>query len=123
MKSTLTVLIPWELRIKEIESHFGSGVASFFIFLRWLLWVNIIIAIPLVSFVIAPEVSSFSFFRLLINYFFSFYFLSFQYLSSLAMSKEDARKTITEREQKVAGNLFTYWEFEGYLKYSPLFYG
>jgi len=32
-------------------------VASYFTFLRWLMWVNIMIAIPLVAFVIGPEVS------------------------------------------------------------------
>uniref|UniRef100_T1GJ23 Uncharacterized protein n=1 Tax=Megaselia scalaris TaxID=36166 RepID=T1GJ23_MEGSC len=42
---------------------------------------------------------------------------------SFPISKDDSRKTITEREEKIAGNLMTYWEFEGYLKYSPLFYG
>ncbi|XP_055844282.1 transmembrane channel-like protein [Episyrphus balteatus] len=97
--SFLTVLIPWELRIKEIESHFGSGVASYFTFLRWLLWVNIMMTIPLVAFVIAPEVLSTN------------------------PDEEDPRKKMSERELKVAGNLFTIWEFEGYLKYSPLFYG
>ncbi|XP_036339731.1 uncharacterized protein LOC118749048 [Rhagoletis pomonella] len=97
--SFLTVLIPWELRIKEIESHFGSGVASHFTFLRWLMWVNIMIAIPLVAFVIGPE-----------------YFAT-------KKDETDPRKRMTEHEYKVAGNFFTYWEFEGYIKYSPMFYG
>ncbi|XP_068149025.1 transmembrane channel-like protein [Drosophila tropicalis] len=97
--SFLTVLIPWELRIKEIESHFGSGVASYFTFLRWLMWVNIMIAIPLVAFVIGPE-----------------YFAT-------KHDETDPRKRMSEPESKVAGNLFTFWEFEGYLKYSPMFYG
>ncbi|KAH8369576.1 hypothetical protein KR093_000203, partial [Drosophila rubida] len=97
--SFLTVLIPWELRIKEIESHFGSGVASYFTFLRWLMWVNIMIAIPLVAFVIGPE-----------------YFAT-------KHDETDPRKRMSEPEYRVAGNLFTFWEFEGYLKYSPMFYG
>ncbi|KAI9588317.1 hypothetical protein GQX74_004163, partial [Glossina fuscipes] len=97
--SFLTVLIPWELRIKEIESHFGSGVASYFTFLRWLMWVNVIIALPLVAFVIGPE-----------------YFAT-------KHDEVDPRKKMTDDENYVAGNLFTIWEFEGYLKYSPLFYG
>lgn len=52
-----TVIVPWELRIKEIESHFGSVVASYFTFLRWLFWVNIVIAFALTVFVVMPEVS------------------------------------------------------------------
>ncbi|RZC40970.1 hypothetical protein BDFB_008360, partial [Asbolus verrucosus] len=47
--------IPWELKIKEIESHFGSVVASYFLFLRWLFWVNIVLAVAIISFVAIPE--------------------------------------------------------------------
>lgn len=95
-----TVLIPWEHRIKEIESHFGSVVASYFTFLRWLFWVNIVIAAVLIAFVISPELIAFK-----------------------HDNKNDSRKVMLPEERAVASNLITIWDFEGYLKYSPLFYG
>lgn len=36
---------------------------------------------------------------------------------------KDERKTPLKGELKIAGNFMTIWEFNGYLKYSPLFYG
>ncbi|XP_056629914.1 transmembrane channel-like protein [Diorhabda sublineata] len=91
--------IPWELKIKEIESHFGSVVASYFIFLRWLLWVNVVVSVALISFVTIPE-----------------------YLIANPLDFQD-RKVILEEEKYNATNFMTLWEFDGLLKYTPLFYG
>ncbi|XP_034839613.1 transmembrane channel-like protein isoform X1 [Maniola hyperantus] len=97
--NTSNLLIPWELRIKEIESHFGSVVASYFTFLRWLFWVNLVIGFILLVFVIIPE-----------------------YLTENP-SQDGERKIIMEDERRNATNLLTLWEFEGTLKYSAIFYG
>ncbi|CAJ0957967.1 unnamed protein product [Ranitomeya imitator] len=51
----VVLFIPWEMRIKKIESHFGSGVASYFIFLRWLFGINIVLTIMTGAFVVLPE--------------------------------------------------------------------
>lgn len=42
-----------------LRGHFGSGVASYFIFLRWLFGINIVLSIMTGAFVILPEVSLF----------------------------------------------------------------
>ncbi|XP_062549373.1 transmembrane channel-like protein isoform X2 [Armigeres subalbatus] len=101
MTNFSTYLIPWESRIKEIESHFGSVVASYFTFLRWLFWVNVVISFTLVLFVMMPE-------EIYIN---------------RERAKCDIRKTMSPQEQAISSNFSTIWEFEGRLKYSSLFYG
>ncbi|KAJ2954092.1 hypothetical protein O0L34_g2308 [Tuta absoluta] len=97
--NTSNLLIPWELRIKEIESHFGSVVASYFTFLRWLFWVNLVIAFILLVFVIVPE------------------------CLTANPHQDGERKKIMDDEKRNATNLLTLWEFEGVLKVSPIFYG
>ncbi|CAH1271341.1 TMC3 [Branchiostoma lanceolatum] len=91
--------IPWETRIKMIESYFGSVVASYFIFLRWLFWINIVLSIVTMSFVVLPEM-----------------IVGLPYGSV-------PRKTVPEPELDRAQHIATIWDFGGYLKHSVLFYG
>ncbi|CAH1271433.1 TMC3 [Branchiostoma lanceolatum] len=91
--------IPWDTRIKTIESYFGSVVASYFIFLRWLFWINIALSILMLSFVVLPE--------LLVG-------LPYGSLP---------RKAVPEPEMHRAENIATIWDFGGYMKFSVLFYG
>ncbi|XP_036909398.1 transmembrane channel-like protein 3 [Sturnira hondurensis] len=93
------IFIPWEARIKKIESHFGSGVASYFIFLRWLFGINIVLAIMTGAFVVVPEL------------------VAGQPFGSTAS------KSIPEAQVASAQDLDTVWSLGGYLQYSVLFYG
>uniref|UniRef100_A0A669PVJ8 Transmembrane channel-like protein n=1 Tax=Phasianus colchicus TaxID=9054 RepID=A0A669PVJ8_PHACC len=95
----VVLFIPWEMRIKKIESHFGSGVASYFIFLRWLFGINIVLTIMTGAFVVLPEL------------------LAGEPFGSTVS------KTIRPEDMKTAQDLDTIWSLGGYLQYSVLFYG
>ncbi|KAM5171886.1 transmembrane channel-like protein 3 [Mantella aurantiaca] len=95
----VVLFIPWEMRIKKIESHFGSGVASYFIFLRWLFGINIVLTIMTGAFVVLPEILAGAPFGSTIN------------------------KKIPDKEFPSAQDLNTIWSLGGYLQYSVLFYG
>ncbi|XP_072447370.1 transmembrane channel-like protein 2-B [Chiloscyllium punctatum] len=94
-----TSCIPWEMKIKEIESHFGSSVASYFIFLRWLYGINLVLFSLTFGLVVIPEV-----------------LMGLPYGSI-------PRKTVPRKEQPTAMDFSVLWEFGGYIKYSALFYG
>ncbi|XP_022253644.1 transmembrane channel-like protein 3 [Limulus polyphemus] len=99
MANLVVTLTPWAMRIKRIESHFGSVVASYFTFLRWVFWINFFITTFVCCFLMVPEV---------------------------LRGQDDPtgmRKEIETEEQDSALNLKAIWDFEGYLKYSPIFYG
>ncbi|XP_077418929.1 transmembrane channel-like protein 3 isoform X6 [Vanacampus margaritifer] len=95
----VVVFIPWEVRIKKIESHFGSGVASYFIFLRWLFGINIVLTIMTGAFIVLPE------------------------LLAGAPFGTTRSKTIPKEHLHSAQDLDTIWSLGGYLQYSVLFYG
>ncbi|XP_075987961.1 transmembrane channel-like protein 7 [Anticarsia gemmatalis] len=45
----------WQSPMREIEGKFGTGVVSYFIFLRWLLFLNITISLLIITFMILPK--------------------------------------------------------------------
>ncbi|KAJ0170446.1 hypothetical protein K1T71_013817 [Dendrolimus kikuchii] len=51
----LTKLELWQSAMREIEGKFGTGVVSYFLFLRWLLFLNIIISLFIILFLILPK--------------------------------------------------------------------
>ncbi|VDM38589.1 unnamed protein product [Toxocara canis] len=98
-------LIPWEAKIKRIESHFGSVVSSYFTFLRWVVYVNLIITTIVVSFIVIPEM------------------LADAAADEGRKNRTESRKVIPSKERIHADELQVVLHFDGYLKYTPLFYG
>ncbi|XP_062984829.1 transmembrane channel-like protein 1 [Elgaria multicarinata webbii] len=94
-----TACIPWEMKIKEIESHFGSSVASYFIFLRWMYGINVILFGLTFGLIMVPEA------------------LMGKPYGTLA------RKTVPRAEEATAMNFATLYDFSGFAQYSVLFYG
>lgn len=45
----------WRNSFKEIEGHFGSGILSYFLFLKWLMQLNLFISILLMIFIVIPQ--------------------------------------------------------------------
>ncbi|KAM9440523.1 transmembrane channel-like protein 2-A [Clarias gariepinus] len=94
-----TACIPWERKIKEVESHFGSSVASYFIFLRWMYGMNLVLFSLTFGLIVIPEV-----------------LMGLPYGSI-------PRKTVPREEQDTAMDYSVLTDFSGYCKYSVLFYG
>ncbi|WKY15727.1 hypothetical protein Q1695_000874 [Nippostrongylus brasiliensis] len=100
-----TYLIPWEGKIKRIESHFGSVVSSYFTFLRWIVFVNVIITLIIAAFVVLPES------------------LADAAADEGRRNRTETRKEIPTNDRVHADELAVVWHYDGYLRYSPLFYG
>ncbi|XP_056888320.1 transmembrane channel-like protein 2-B isoform X2 [Takifugu flavidus] len=94
-----TACIPWERKIKDVESHFGSSVASYFIFLRWMYGLNMVLFGLMFGLVMLPEV-----------------LMGLPYGSI-------PRKTVPREDQATAMDYSVLLDFGGYCKYSFLFYG
>ncbi|XP_038625927.1 transmembrane channel-like protein 1 [Tachyglossus aculeatus] len=91
--------IPWESKIKTIESTFGSSVASYFLFLRWMYGVNMVMFVLTLGLIMIPEAT---------------------------MGKPYGslpRKTVPRAEEPTAMNFGVLYDFSGMAQYSVLFYG
>ena len=59
LRSRFKVLLSWELwkgHMKEVEGHFGTSVVSYFIFLRFLFVMNLVIFALWFGFVVVPAI-------------------------------------------------------------------
>ncbi|XP_032333728.1 transmembrane channel-like protein 1 isoform X4 [Camelus ferus] len=126
--------VPWENKIKAIESQFGSSVASYFLFLRWMYGVNMVLFILTFSLIMLPEeargaaglprkpcslcgereqgrICSPRSVK-----------LCTQYLWGLPYGSLP-RKTVPRAEEASAANFGVLYDFNGLAQYSVLFYG
>ncbi|KAJ8876070.1 hypothetical protein PR048_023978 [Dryococelus australis] len=55
-KETYAKLELWRHSLKKIEGNFGTGVVSYFLFIKWLMFLNLIIFLLIFLFVILPEI-------------------------------------------------------------------
>ncbi|XP_066917366.1 transmembrane channel-like protein 7 isoform X1 [Clytia hemisphaerica] len=56
LKEFLKVLELWRSPLKEVEGHFGNGVLSYFIFLKSLILLNLVIFFLVFGFIVVPQV-------------------------------------------------------------------
>ncbi|KAM8894737.1 transmembrane channel-like protein 3 isoform 2-T2 [Spinachia spinachia] len=98
-EETFTCALQHPGSVHTLGGHFGSGVASYFIFLRWLFGINIVLTIMTGAFIVLPE------------------------LLAGAPFGTTRSKSIPKEHQASAQDLDTIWSLGGYLQYSVLFYG
>ena len=52
----MALMVPGEGKIRQIESYFGGVVASYFTFLRWIFWTNMVQTAIMIGVIVMPEI-------------------------------------------------------------------
>ncbi|XP_054284806.1 transmembrane channel-like protein 7 [Macrosteles quadrilineatus] len=55
-KETYSKLELWKYSLKKIEGNFGTGVVAFFLFVKWLMFLNLTITLMIFTFIFLPSV-------------------------------------------------------------------
>lgn len=56
LKETYSKLELWRYSLKKIEGNFGTGVVAYFLFLKWLMFLNLVIFFLILLFIILPVI-------------------------------------------------------------------
>lgn len=52
----ITKIELWQTSLKTIEGNFGTGVVAYFLFLRWLMFLNLAIFLLIFTFIVLPQI-------------------------------------------------------------------
>ncbi|XP_065181128.1 transmembrane channel-like protein 7 isoform X2 [Sycon ciliatum] len=88
----------WRGTMKRIEGRFGTGVVSYFLFLRWLVFLNLLLSLLVISFIFIPQLT-----------------VGRTKTSNLGTPKNDSTEWYSYIQQTITG--------EGYLEDTHLFMG
>uniref|UniRef100_A0A3Q4N9V9 Transmembrane channel-like protein n=1 Tax=Neolamprologus brichardi TaxID=32507 RepID=A0A3Q4N9V9_NEOBR len=56
IKEALSGLVPWRQTLRTIEGKFGVGVKSYFVFLRYLIYLNLLHCVLIGGFIVGPSI-------------------------------------------------------------------
>ncbi|XP_075212385.1 transmembrane channel-like protein 7 [Lycorma delicatula] len=114
-KETYMKLELWRHSLKEIEGNFGTGVVTFFLFVKWLMFLNLIITVLIVLFIVLPTV-----FMLKENY---DVVTCFPSSNSDNITTECCSEIYSTNRTMTQASLFDFVQGTGWMESTFLFYG
>ncbi|XP_072167923.1 transmembrane channel-like protein 7 [Diadema setosum] len=98
----------WRSSLKEVEGKFGTAVVSYFVFLKWLLFLNIYIFLIMFGFIVIPE--------LILGE-------NYQQSSTCEENYDETINTACNDNNDGVQCILDFLEGTGWMEQTPLFYG